>query len=451
ASVGEDATLRLWDAATRRLLRICKGHRHSVLSVAFSPDGKVVASGSNDDHEVRLWDVSTGKTIRVLGDHHQGHFEHMAFSPDGKTLVSQGDWEGFRLWDVATGKPIRDFVQKGGVSAMAFSPDGETIATVSSPEMNLALWRTATGKRIRRWEGPDREVHVVVFSPVGNVFATCGWNARTRIWDAATGRETRVCGGRARSLAFSPDGRTLFSAMGNTFHLWETATGQEIRGWKGHQGWNTAVAFSPDGRTVASGNGGTTILLWDAFPSRAASLKTSPIPRRDLQPLWSDLASDAARAYAAIIALSRQPRTSVAFLQQHLRPIDPLKAGALESLIADLDSDDFARREKAQVELARLGELALPALRRGLAGHPSLEKRRRMERALKEAADAVASSEHLRALRAITVLEWADTAEARKLLARLAAGAAEARFTQEAKAALDRLAKRPGPKPNRTR
>lgn len=446
ASVGEDAILRLWDTATRRLLHTCKGHGFSLLSVAFSPDGKVVASGSNDAHEIRLWEVSTGKTIHAL-KYRQGFSENIAFSPDGKALVSEGGREGFRLWDVTTGKPIRDFVQKGGVSGVTFSPDGETIASVSSPEMSLALWRTATGKRIRRWEGPDREVHVVVFSPVGGVFATCGYSARTRLWDAATGREIRVCGGPAESLAFSPDGRVLFSASGNVLQLWETASGQQIRRWKGHQGWNTSVAFSADGRTVASGNNDTTILLWDAFPSGPARLKASPLQRRDLQTLWSDLASDAARAYAAIDLLSRQPQASIPFLQQRLPSIAPLKAGRLDSLIADLDSDVFAKREQAQRELARLGELALPALRRGIAGHPSAEQRRRMEHALKEAEETIASPEYLRSIRAITVLERADTVTARELLSTLASGAPEARLTQEAKAALERLTKRPGTKP----
>jgi hypothetical protein len=162
-----------------------------------------------------------------------------------------------------------------------------------------------------------------------------------------------------------------------------------------------------------------------------------------LEPLWRDLAGDdALRAYQTVLELAGTPRLSVPFLREHLHPAPPVDAQRIARLLADLDSNRFAVREQAAGELEALGDLAAPALRRLLAGKPPLEQRRRGEAVLVKIDGPVRKPETLRAVRAVEVLEWVGTPEARRVLESVAAGAPEARLTQEAQASLERLAKR---------
>jgi len=145
--------------------------------------------------------------------------------------------------------------------------------------------------------------------------------------------------------------------------------------------------------------------------------------------------------------LARSPRQTVPFLRDRVRPVPEPDPKRLARLLADLDSQEFTAREKATRELGELGEVAEPALRQALDKQPSLETRQRVERLLKEMEGPVTSLSRLQVLRAVEVLEQAGTAEARAALKVLADGAAAARLTQEARAALGRLEKRPGAKP----
>jgi hypothetical protein len=177
-------------------------------------------------------------------------------------------------------------------------------------------------------------------------------------------------------------------------------------------------------------------------------------PHRDVKPLgdkgldacWADLAGgDAAKAWQAILALAARPEQAVPLLRQRLRPHPPLPPQRLAGLLADLDSDSFRAREQASKELAALGAVAGPALRQLHASAPSPEVQRRVEKLLGKPGQEGILSEELRCIRALEVLEYLATPEARKLLAALAEGEPASPLTQGAKAALDRLSKRPGP------
>jgi hypothetical protein len=162
----------------------------------------------------------------------------------------------------------------------------------------------------------------------------------------------------------------------------------------------------------------------------------------DLERWWADLAStDGARAYRAMGQRATAPQRSVSFLDGHLRPVTGLPRRQVSQLIADLDSERYAVREKAQQELEKLQDLAEQELREALSGGPPLEVHRRIDRLL-EQLDLLQSPERLRALRAIEVLEQIGTPKARQVLRRLANGAPEAQLTREAKASLERLARR---------
>jgi hypothetical protein len=304
-------------------------------------------------------------------------------------------------------------------------------------------------------------------------------------------------------VAFSPDGKTV--ASGSHSHevcLWEAATAKEIVRLDGKQGPVFCVAFSPDGKTVVSGGEDTTVLVWDVNrvstqaggPARPADKKPAK-PRADekpaipeeqapadpelahpaekepgdlsiateqevaadpasptdkeavkgLEPLWTALLSaDPGGAYDAIAALVAVPNQAVPFLQERLLvpPAPPPDPQKLAQLIADLDSDQFAVRQKAMEELEKIGPAAAPALRKALAAKPILDLRRRLEQLLERA--AAIPPEELRQLRAIQVLEYAGTPEAKRLLERLAKGPKDARLAREAQASLGRLHRHAG-------
>jgi len=218
-------------AAARPGIAALTGHGGTVNSVAFSPDGKTLASG-NGDHTVRLWDVATHQQIGTPLTSHSGTVNSVAFSPDGKTLASGSGDDTVRLWDVAThqqiGTPLTG--HGGTVNSVAFSPDGKTLASGSGDD-TVRLWDVAT---------------------------------RQQIGTPLTGHTSQV-----RAVAFSPDGKTLASGSGSgsgddTVRLWDVATRQQIGNpLTGHGGAVWAVAFSPDGKTLASGSGDDTVRLWD--------------------------------------------------------------------------------------------------------------------------------------------------------------------------------------------
>jgi WD40 repeat protein len=246
-------------------------------------------------------------------------------------------------------------------------------------------------------------------------------------------------------VSFTPDGKTLASAHEDgTVTLWEVATGRPRASLKGHKAAIRSVAFTPDSKTLASGSLDGTVNLWDVTGlSQEGSSQRVNLPGKALDRLWTDLAgADPAKAYQAIWAMAAGPGQSVPFLQERLRPVAPADPQRVARLIADLDSKQFPVREKAAQELETVGELARPALRRTLAGRRSEEVRRRVGRLLEKLDGPVTSPEQLRGLRAIEVLEQIGTPEVRQVLHTLTNGVPEAKLTQEAKASLDRLARR---------
>jgi hypothetical protein len=231
--------------------------------------------------------------------------------------------------------------------------------------------------------------------------------------------------------------------------VWDVVTGNVVRQLKGHDGSVTALAFAADGQTLVSGSSDTTLLTWDATRlNPTAKLPPVELQAREIEALWADLGGfDAARAFQAIQTLVRAPRQAVPFLSEQLRPAAPLDPMKINQWITDLDSPKFQLRRDAAVELEKLGEMAVPALNKVLAGKPSLEVQKRVEELLAKASGRTLSSDQLRILRGLEVLEQLDTAEARQVLESLARGAPGALPTREGQAALDRLGKVSSPRP----
>jgi len=223
-----DDNLRLWDAATGRQIGApLKGHDGEVYSVAFSPDGRKIVSGSSDA-TIRLWDAATGRQIGAPLTGHWGTISSVAFSPDGSRIVSGGNDATIRKWDASTGQQIGASItgHKGLISSVVFSPDGRRIVSGCKDDPLAA------------------GVH----------------DATIRLWDASTGRQigAPITGHEdgVTSVAFSFDGSRIVSGGENgTIRLWDAASGRAIGApLKGDKGWIRSVAFSPDGRRIISGS-----------------------------------------------------------------------------------------------------------------------------------------------------------------------------------------------------
>eukprot|EP00873_Tetraselmis_striata_P021722 jgi/Tetstr1/441986/TSEL_003136.t1 len=266
ASGSGDTTVRLWDAASGALTATLEGHLSPVFSVVFSPDGATVASGSWDD-TVRLWDVASGALTAKL-EGHSDYVSSVAFSPDGATVASGSEDTTVRLWDAASFALTATLEgHLGWVKSVAFSPDGATVAS-GNGDATVRLWDVASGALTATLEGHLSPVFSVVFSPDGAKVASGSWDYTVRLWDAASGALTATLEGHSGivfSVAFSPDGATVASGSGDTtVRLWDGASFALTATLEGHWEGVSSVAFSPDGTTVASGSYDTTVRLWDA-------------------------------------------------------------------------------------------------------------------------------------------------------------------------------------------
>ena len=277
---------RLWNILTGKHDITLTDDANFVSFVVFSPNGKNLASGGMDldvsnyrwasryrryfwyehrkEYPLQLWDTFTGNHIDFDG--HTDNVSSAAFSPDGKLLVS-GSWDDtIRLWNPTTGQHLTTFYgHRSDVNTVTFSPDGETLASGSNDD-TIKLWNSE-GQVRATLHGHTDPVRSVTFSPDGKILASASDDNTIRLWNPTTGQHIATLEGHTdwvRSVAFSPDGGMLASGSDDrTIRLWNSTTGEHLQTLRGHRGYVYSVAFSPDGTTLASGSRDSTILLWE--------------------------------------------------------------------------------------------------------------------------------------------------------------------------------------------
>jgi WD40 repeat protein len=481
ASASRDATVRLWDPVTGRQVRCLTGHADGVLAVAFSRDGTTLASISSST--TRVWDVASGKQRAVFQNPAVGKSSSqpphpmdtaaLAFSADGRSLTAAGSNGMLVTWDIVSTKESQRIV----VAALGrWHP---SIATDLLPVRQLALTANyppersslpervdvlrvnggKTERSIRLRESRDKATELfcvaLAASPDEALFASSevlkplfvrrDSIPSVRIWDRFTGKEAQQIHTVAEAMAFSPNCETLATdanamaqsrtitgqiELGYRIYLWDILTGKLRAKLAGHTDAVRCVAFSPDGTYLASGSVDRTILVWKT----AARPPAANVRPDQVRAWWDNLAGEPPAAITAMAHLVRHPGASIPLIRSQLKAVQPPDPKRVATLIKELDSAEYATRERARLALDGLAELAEPGLRVALSGTVSLEVRRRILLQLERA--GVIQPNQLQVLRAITVLQRVGSQEAQEVLESLARGVPDSRVTREAKAAL---------------
>ncbi|AFZ01304.1 NACHT and WD40 repeat domain-containing protein [Calothrix sp. PCC 6303] len=262
--------VHLWETASGKELTTFIGHKNWIGQVAFSPDGKTLVSGSADN-TVKIWDIGTGKCHKSL----QGHIDwinSVAFSPNGQLVASGSRDQTVRLWDTQTGECVKILLSHtASIRSTAFSPDGKTLAS-GGDDCKVKLWSVSTGQLSKTLEDHIDIVWSVIFSSDGTTLATGSFDGTMKLWDVCASQCFKTLKGNIEivfAVSFSPDGSTLVSggrARDNKVELWDIRTGECVNTLRGHTSSSvSSLSFSPDGKTIASGSSDHTVKIWDTL------------------------------------------------------------------------------------------------------------------------------------------------------------------------------------------
>jgi WD40 repeat protein len=370
-----DDTVRVWEVRPQATLPVLRGHRSYVYPVAYSPDGRWIASGGWDS-TIRLWDAVTGEDCGPPWDNGDV-VKTLDFSPDGSRLVS-GRHDGLDVWDVATGRRLQRIQAPApGIVAVAFHPDGRTLAALdtvegatvfnaatgailtrvrvggvhdtkvlayspdgrwlagASPDMKtIWLFDAHTYQRSAEFDGHEGIIRAVAFSPDSRRLASCGSDHTVRLWriDSGECQELRGHTDEVFAIAFHPGGRRLASAgRDRAVWLWDLMRGEEVARLQGHTTYVWSLAFSPDGATLASGSGDFTVRLWDTAPLRARYQA-----RREAEALRPE----AERLVARLLQQANDPTKIVKMLQANHALGEPLRHAAELALLRQVTSTE---------------------------------------------------------------------------------------------------------------
>jgi WD40 repeat protein len=457
-TVSKDRTVRTWEAVSGK--ELSRAAVEPSAHVALAADGRTLFAG-RDNGVVDVLDVRSGKVLRSMTAFTTGLLG-LALSADGKRLISAGrDGDDFlvRVLDASSGAKLQEFKVDPAMEQLAVRSDGGAVAT-SHVGQRVVLWNAAgkkvlqqvgRSKRVSAWvkgETPYR-IGSVALSADGRWLAYSDQDQGVAIVDVRTGTEV----GRAKPdvyfqtpapryelrnvLAFSPNGKTVaWSGTESTQEVFviEVRT-RQVRRWLSGDAYPVGpLVFSPEGSKLLSGGADGSALIWDMLDRPA--VKAGAPAAKQVTGWWEQLGDESAvKAYGAMREMAAHPAAAVALLREKLPPVKEVGAAKLDALLAGLDAEEFAVREKASRELVALGDAAEARLRAALQRGPELEVKRRLEDALGRI-----EAGRLRPERAVEVLERIGDDAAVKLLRDLAGGMRGAARTSDAAGALARLA-----------
>jgi RNA polymerase sigma factor (sigma-70 family) len=477
----EDGTVRRWLTSTGEE----KGQLHipkAVLNAVLSPDGTTLAVHERD-HSVSLRDVASGKERGKIKADAANPPAGFAFSPNGQVIaayrgrssrVTLHNRAGKETGAVAiqgvdpTGAAVEDRILGEGPRPIIFFAADSRFVAVRTKANTLSIMHADSGERLHKLTyKATKPLRCGAFSPDGRTVALDFGGGYVQQFELASEQLRREFGKPSPAgpfggqlgvgivlgdslfpgpltsvpIAFAPDGRLLALGIANRVQLLDVETGAEVRNLTGHQGAIQDLVFAADGKKLLSASADTTALIWNMAKAMPAPAPQELTPAQ-LGQAWQELLEDASKAAQAARQLRLGAGQSVPFMKKQLRATRGVDPKILADLIGNLGSQDFKTRDQATRDLEKLGELAIPALRRELEARPGLEVQRRLKAVLGKVTVSKLAGEALRYRRAIEVLEHIGNSEARGVLADLAKGATGARVTEEARAALARLAAR---------
>ena len=295
ASAGVSRAVKLWDLRNDTVTTLGY-HSDIVNAVAFSPDGQLLASGS-DDYTCKLWGIPLKRQIATfehINNRNRSQIKAVGFSADNKLLATAG--VDVKLWEVSTLTEIGTLEHGGWVLAIAFSSDGQFLAT-GDENGQVNVWDVRTQKIVAQLQGDPEYIAAVKFSSDNRILAGAGYEGKIKLWEVQNWERlgTLNSGSTASAISFSPDSKILASTGYESVNLWEVNIGEKVATLTGPRGWMNAVAFSPDGSTLLSGGDDETLQIWNVTPYRSISQDIVRIiyflPRnRSAQPgMWTKL------------------------------------------------------------------------------------------------------------------------------------------------------------------